>query len=653
MFKLGQVNPNMITVTTNPELILQTLQQILRIEQANRQQPNARNTLGLNGEGSEAMEDDKNVKPEKDTEIYQSLDTYSFPRPHDAQMMPQPRPKGQSVKTENANMITTTQTFELWNSFSTPPAAFPTPESIAAYPKFFRVDQQSQQPHVEEIEDDEEEEALDEERPAKKKRRQGSQILCRRLSVLRPEGSSNTPQTPSDNAQTNSTPASVGVFFQHIISCITKLIDAERTTLFMYDKSSDELCAQVSIGEAEIRIPSDKGVAGTVFTSGKSANENFDGNRTSQTRCVICAPVIVTSRSQTEAAIPEERIVGVIEVLNKHTGLFTKVDEDNLKTIAQLLSIFLMEQLNNYYLYNDKQEDEEEAIKKILLSQVLLLAPSSYRRKSKAQVAPSDTQGAPQPDVQGHPRSSLLLGSFSGSLGEDMNLFDGIEDITDLFGENNAPSANNALGLESQPSLDLGYSFMNTTPAPQPQVNVINNQQGMPMQQVPQQVHQIQQQQMQRQNVNPSQQNILSFLNSQRSNQQQMPQQQFMPTSPSQGMQQQVPFGMPPQKAMQDLSIDKKRKRGKEPEGPTVAMPQHQPLQHQRPKAQPDNVPFMHFRIPRYELQFIQFDGNNGDNGIQQGMHPTGQHPQHQQHHPHQQHPQQQGYPVNQMNIRK
>ena len=55
-----------------------------------------------------------------------------------------------------------------------------------------------------------------------------------------------------------------------LIDLITEALGAERATLFLYDKETNELFSRVLLGEGvtEIRIPAGAGIAGAVFCAG-------------------------------------------------------------------------------------------------------------------------------------------------------------------------------------------------------------------------------------------------------------------------------------------------------------------------------------------------------------------------------------------------
>jgi len=72
-------------------------------------------------------------------------------------------------------------------------------------------------------------------------------------------------------AEAISTELHVNVLFTRIINAATQLLNAERSTLFLYDPSKDELWSQVAegAGQKEIRIPSRAGIAGAAFNGGE------------------------------------------------------------------------------------------------------------------------------------------------------------------------------------------------------------------------------------------------------------------------------------------------------------------------------------------------------------------------------------------------
>ncbi|NDF86214.1 MAG: GAF domain-containing protein, partial [Gammaproteobacteria bacterium] len=92
---------------------------------------------------------------------------------------------------------------------------------------------------------------------------------------------------------------------QRVVAETTKMLNAERATIFMYDSTTKTLFSRVSAGSeiAEIRFPSHLGIAGEVFTEGKSLNiphayadlrfnPSFDRQTGFFTRSILCVPIL-------------------------------------------------------------------------------------------------------------------------------------------------------------------------------------------------------------------------------------------------------------------------------------------------------------------------------------------------------------------------
>ena len=122
-------------------------------------------------------------------------------------------------------------------------------------------------------------------------------------------------------------------------------IQADRCTVFLWDKDSDELWSKVALGldsSKEIRFPADKGLAGYVVKTGESLNivDAYNDSRFNpevdlktgyRTKTILCMPITNNNRE----------IIGAFQVLNKIDGVFTKNDEDLLVAIGGSASIAL------------------------------------------------------------------------------------------------------------------------------------------------------------------------------------------------------------------------------------------------------------------------------------------------------------------------
>lgn len=131
-----------------------------------------------------------------------------------------------------------------------------------------------------------------------------------------------------------------------VIAQETKVaLNADRCTVFLYDRENDELWSKVALGmnSKEIRFPANQGLAGHVIATGETLNiqnayecEHFnpeiDKKTGYHTQSILCMPI----RNL------EHKIIGVFQILNKQGGkYFTNEDEDLLVAIGSNASIAL------------------------------------------------------------------------------------------------------------------------------------------------------------------------------------------------------------------------------------------------------------------------------------------------------------------------
>ncbi|MFZ0487832.1 MAG: GAF domain-containing protein [Arenicellales bacterium] len=159
-----------------------------------------------------------------------------------------------------------------------------------------------------------------------------------------------------------------------VISIVTDMLNADRSSLFIYDSRTGELWSQVAEGlEKEIRFPSSAGIAGSCFTSGQSINipdtyadERFnpdvDRNTGYRTRNMLCMPI----------ANKSGRKLGVLQVLNKRKGPFNRNDENRLRAFSYQVAIAL----ENAQLFEDvlNERNYNESILRSLSNGVMTLS---------------------------------------------------------------------------------------------------------------------------------------------------------------------------------------------------------------------------------------------------------------------------------------
>ncbi len=151
----------------------------------------------------------------------------------------------------------------------------------------------------------------------------------------------------------------LGTMLLKVVTEAAKMLEADRATLFLNDEKTNELFSRVAMGASvgEIRMPNHLGIAGAVFTSGKTINipyayadlrfnPAFDKKTGYFTRSILCVPI--TNKAG--------KTIGVTQVLNRRGGPFSMDDEARLKAFTAQLAISLesaklfdqVQQVKNY-----------------------------------------------------------------------------------------------------------------------------------------------------------------------------------------------------------------------------------------------------------------------------------------------------------------
>jgi len=143
--------------------------------------------------------------------------------------------------------------------------------------------------------------------------------------------------------QLNST-LDLGELINIILQIATRQAGAERGTVFLVDRESDEIWSLVGLGlgQHEIRLPTTKGIAGWVARHGETVNlrdvyqdprfeADVDRRLGFRTRSLLCLPI----RNK------DNEIIGVLQLLNQKSGVFTTADENFLRTLSDHVALAL------------------------------------------------------------------------------------------------------------------------------------------------------------------------------------------------------------------------------------------------------------------------------------------------------------------------
>jgi adenylate cyclase len=166
----------------------------------------------------------------------------------------------------------------------------------------------------------------------------------------------------------------LGALMNKIVTKISEVLQAERSSLFLLDRDTDELWAKEAEGAemVELRFPRSQGLAGHVASSGQVLNITdayadprfnpaFDRTTGFRTRTMLCVPV----RNR------EGEIIGVTQAMNKQGGVFDREDEDLLQALSSQIAVAL----ENAQLYERTVEMKNylESVQQSISNSILTL----------------------------------------------------------------------------------------------------------------------------------------------------------------------------------------------------------------------------------------------------------------------------------------
>lgn len=174
-----------------------------------------------------------------------------------------------------------------------------------------------------------------------------------------------------------------------IVHKSTSVMQAERSSLYLVDHSTGELWTRIAEGLEikEIRLPIGTGISGSVAATRELVNirdpyddprfdPSWDQKTGFRTRSIMCAPLITH----------EDKVVGVIQVLNRADGPFNAYDESLLLALASHAAIAL-----------DQAELVQHYVEKKRMAAALEVA-----REIQSSVLPTESPWFEGFDIYGH-----------------------------------------------------------------------------------------------------------------------------------------------------------------------------------------------------------------------------------------------------------
>ena len=137
-------------------------------------------------------------------------------------------------------------------------------------------------------------------------------------------------------------PYDLDTMLSEVVDAARNILHADRGTVFLYEAETDELVVRVGTGLERIRMPATKGIVGEsaqtrtlINVPDCYADERFNREIDKQTgyrsRCMLTIPLIGY----------EDSLVGVLQILNKHDGIFDEQDEFVATALAAQAAVVL------------------------------------------------------------------------------------------------------------------------------------------------------------------------------------------------------------------------------------------------------------------------------------------------------------------------
>lgn len=207
---------------------------------------------------------------------------------------------------------------------------------------------------------------------------------------------------------------------RRVMELATRLLEADRSSLFLVDRERQELWSKVAQGldTMEIRLPLGTGIVGHVINTGLAINTcdvrqlpqwqgDTDARTGYQTRSVLCIPL----RNK------QQEILGAVEVINKLQGSFTEEDEIFLSALADHAVIALENALLHERIVRQEKLERDLALAASIQQGLLPSPPADLPGLAMAAVSlPARVIGGDYYDFirLGPHRYLIAIGDISG-----------------------------------------------------------------------------------------------------------------------------------------------------------------------------------------------------------------------------------------------
>jgi sigma-B regulation protein RsbU (phosphoserine phosphatase) len=163
-----------------------------------------------------------------------------------------------------------------------------------------------------------------------------------------------------------------------VVAAAKQVLDADRGSVWLYDAATDELVLEIATGIAPVRVPASAGIAGACARDRRIINvpdcyadERFnpevDRHSNYRTRCMLTLPLVDH----------KDVLVGVMQVLNKASGVFDENDEVLATALAAQCAIALQRvRMTEALIEGEKMRQEMEMARAVQMSMLPATMPS-------------------------------------------------------------------------------------------------------------------------------------------------------------------------------------------------------------------------------------------------------------------------------------
>jgi sigma-B regulation protein RsbU (phosphoserine phosphatase) len=212
-------------------------------------------------------------------------------------------------------------------------------------------------------------------------------------------------------------PVDLTTLLEEVVAAAKQVLDAERGSVWLYDRPAHELVLQVSTGLAQVRLPADQGIVGTCARERQVINvrdcyadprfnPEMDRQSRFRTRCMLTLPLVDH----------KDVLVGVLQVLNKNAGVFDDADEKLALALAAQCAVALQRaQMTEALIDTEKMRHELEMAREVQMGTLPSAMPAIEGYDVHGTSIPADLTGGDTFDVSRVAAGMMLvLGDATG-----------------------------------------------------------------------------------------------------------------------------------------------------------------------------------------------------------------------------------------------